>query len=171
LTEMQPAFSHAYQYVRGQKLGIIKAQQGRDEDRSDFGADRLRPGRSPGRVARLLALGAVPAPASLSVERSRASTTPKRSRRRTRTRSFRTRSRAFRSSAPSCRSAKGARMAQCRVPCPTASPCRSHTTRRTTPSSYDAARQLYIHEMEELAKVGKDRERGLQRGWLQARRS
>lgn len=34
-------------------------------------------------------------------------------------------------------------------------------------SSYDAARQLYIHELEELAKVGKDKERGLQSDWLQ----
>ncbi|KAK4053626.1 DNA-directed RNA polymerase [Microbotryomycetes sp. JL221] len=34
-------------------------------------------------------------------------------------------------------------------------------------SSYDAARQLYIHEMEELAKVGKDKERGMQSDWLQ----
>lgn len=34
-------------------------------------------------------------------------------------------------------------------------------------SSYDAARQLYIHEMEELAKVGKDKERGMQSNWLQ----
>ncbi|BGP58101.1 DNA-directed RNA polymerase [Rhodotorula sphaerocarpa] len=46
----------------------------------------------------------------------------------------------------------------------------SRTTRQRLleESSYDAARQLYIHEMEELAKVGKDRERGLQRGWLQS---
>ncbi|KAK4048527.1 DNA-directed RNA polymerase [Microbotryomycetes sp. JL201] len=35
-------------------------------------------------------------------------------------------------------------------------------------SSYDAARQLYIHEMEELAKVGKDKERGMQSDWLQS---
>ncbi|GJN93218.1 hypothetical protein Rhopal_006265-T1 [Rhodotorula paludigena] len=35
-------------------------------------------------------------------------------------------------------------------------------------SSYDAARQLYIHEMQELAKVGKDTERGLQSNWLQS---
>ena len=34
-------------------------------------------------------------------------------------------------------------------------------------SSYDAARQLYIHELEELAKVGKDKERGMQSNWLQ----
>ncbi|KDE05915.1 hypothetical protein MVLG_03728 [Microbotryum lychnidis-dioicae p1A1 Lamole] len=34
-------------------------------------------------------------------------------------------------------------------------------------SSYDAARQLYIHEREQLAKVGKDKERGLQSNWLQ----
>lgn len=34
-------------------------------------------------------------------------------------------------------------------------------------SSYDAARQLYIHEMEELAKVGKDKERGMRTNWLQ----
>ena len=34
-------------------------------------------------------------------------------------------------------------------------------------SSYDAARQLYMHEMEELAKVGRDKERGMQSNWLQ----
>lgn len=34
-------------------------------------------------------------------------------------------------------------------------------------SSYDAARQLYIHEMEELAKVGKDKDRGMTSSWLQ----
>lgn len=34
-------------------------------------------------------------------------------------------------------------------------------------SSYDAARQLYIHEMEQLAIVGKDKERGMSAGWLQ----
>ncbi|GAA6016999.1 hypothetical protein JCM10207_001452 [Rhodosporidiobolus poonsookiae] len=35
-------------------------------------------------------------------------------------------------------------------------------------SSYDAARQLYIHEMDELAKVGKDKEMGLKANWLQS---
>ncbi|BGP17999.1 hypothetical protein JCM10213_005038 [Rhodosporidiobolus nylandii] len=35
-------------------------------------------------------------------------------------------------------------------------------------SSYDAARQLYLHEMEQLAKVGKDKEMGLQANWLQS---
>ncbi|CEQ42766.1 SPOSA6832_04617, partial [Sporobolomyces salmonicolor] len=35
-------------------------------------------------------------------------------------------------------------------------------------SSYDAARQMYMHEMEELARVGKDKERGLQSNWLQS---
>ncbi|GAA5880749.1 hypothetical protein JCM8547_008958 [Rhodosporidiobolus lusitaniae] len=35
-------------------------------------------------------------------------------------------------------------------------------------SSYDAARQLYIHEMESLAKVGKDKDMGLQSNWLQS---
>lgn len=45
---------------------------------------------------------------------------------------------------------------------------RANRQRLLEESSYDAARQLYIHEMEELAKVGKDRERGLQRGWLQS---
>ncbi|POY72881.1 putative DNA-directed RNA polymerase [Rhodotorula taiwanensis] len=45
---------------------------------------------------------------------------------------------------------------------------RTNRQRLLEESSYDAARQLYIHEMEELAKVGKDRERGLQRGWLQS---
>ncbi|KAM0747756.1 DNA/RNA polymerase [Meredithblackwellia eburnea MCA 4105] len=35
-------------------------------------------------------------------------------------------------------------------------------------STYDAARQLYIHEMSELSKVGKDKERGLQSTWLQS---
>ncbi|SCV72946.1 BQ2448_6871 [Microbotryum intermedium] len=34
-------------------------------------------------------------------------------------------------------------------------------------SSYDAARQLYIHEREQLAKVGKDKEGGLRSNWLQ----
>ncbi|GAA6030317.1 hypothetical protein JCM8097_009044 [Rhodosporidiobolus ruineniae] len=34
-------------------------------------------------------------------------------------------------------------------------------------SSYDAARQLYIHEMEALARVGKDKEMGMQANWLQ----
>ena len=34
-------------------------------------------------------------------------------------------------------------------------------------SSYDAARQLYIHEMEGLVKAGKDKERGMQSDWLQ----
>ncbi|GAA6019478.1 hypothetical protein JCM11491_000971 [Sporobolomyces phaffii] len=35
-------------------------------------------------------------------------------------------------------------------------------------SSYDAARQLYLHEMESLAKVGKDKEIGMQSNWLQS---
>ncbi|GAA5942553.1 DNA-directed RNA polymerase [Sporobolomyces koalae] len=35
-------------------------------------------------------------------------------------------------------------------------------------SSYDAARQLYLHEMETLAKVGKDKEIGMQSNWLQS---
>ncbi|GAA5920111.1 hypothetical protein JCM6882_008670 [Rhodosporidiobolus microsporus] len=35
-------------------------------------------------------------------------------------------------------------------------------------SSYDAARQLYVHEMEALSKVGKDKELGLQTNWLQS---
>lgn len=35
-------------------------------------------------------------------------------------------------------------------------------------SSYDAARQLYMHEMEQLAKVGKDKEVGMQGNWLQS---
>jgi DNA-directed RNA polymerase len=43
----------------------------------------------------------------------------------------------------------------------------SHRQRLLEESSYDAARQLYIHEMEELAKVGKDKERGMQSNWLQ----
>lgn len=44
---------------------------------------------------------------------------------------------------------------------------RTQRQRLLEESSYDAARQLYIHEMEELAKVGKDKERGLQSNWLQ----
>ncbi|KAK4701543.1 hypothetical protein P7C70_g4683, partial [Phenoliferia sp. Uapishka_3] len=35
-------------------------------------------------------------------------------------------------------------------------------------SSYDAAQQLYLHEMSELKKVGRDHERGLQSTWLQS---
>ncbi|GAA5914361.1 DNA-directed RNA polymerase [Sporobolomyces salmoneus] len=35
-------------------------------------------------------------------------------------------------------------------------------------SSYDAARQLYLHEMESLQKVGKDKEIGMQSNWLQS---
>lgn len=35
-------------------------------------------------------------------------------------------------------------------------------------SSYDAARQLYIHEMDELQKAGKDKERGMSSGFLQS---
>ncbi|GAA6052924.1 hypothetical protein JCM3770_006736 [Rhodotorula araucariae] len=45
---------------------------------------------------------------------------------------------------------------------------RTQRQRLLEESSYDAARQLYIHEMEELAKVGKDKERGLQSNWLQS---
>ncbi|GAA5915366.1 hypothetical protein JCM8208_007691 [Rhodotorula glutinis] len=45
---------------------------------------------------------------------------------------------------------------------------RTQRQRLLEESSYDAARQLYIHEMEELSRVGKDKERGLQSNWLQS---
>ncbi|GAA6062188.1 hypothetical protein JCM10212_001352 [Sporobolomyces blumeae] len=53
---------------------------------------------------------------------------------------------------------------------PTLSSSMSPTARQRLleESSYDAARQLYLHEMESLAKVGKDKERGMQSNWLQS---
>ncbi|GAA5889219.1 hypothetical protein JCM16303_004353 [Sporobolomyces ruberrimus] len=53
---------------------------------------------------------------------------------------------------------------------PTLSASMTPTTRQRLleESSYDAARQLYLHEMESLAKVGKDKEIGMQSNWLQS---
>ncbi|GAA5874345.1 hypothetical protein JCM1840_001354 [Sporobolomyces johnsonii] len=53
---------------------------------------------------------------------------------------------------------------------PSVAPNMTATTRQRLleESSYDAARQLYIHEMEQLAKVGKDKELGMQANWLQS---